>query len=37
MDDMRKKKLFIYARPDQQVKGKLNSRPMIYSYTKYLF
>jgi hypothetical protein len=36
MDDMRKKK-FMDARPDQQVKEKLNSRPMIYSYPKYLF
>jgi hypothetical protein len=29
MDDMGKKKLFKYARSDQQVKEKLNSRPMI--------
>jgi hypothetical protein len=27
-----KKKFFMDARPDQQVKEKLNSRPMIYSY-----
>jgi hypothetical protein len=27
MDDMRKKKLFMDARPDQQVKEKLNPRP----------
>jgi hypothetical protein len=36
MDDIRKK-LFMDACPGQQVKEKLNSRLMIYSYPKYLF